>query len=188
MTRLIALPIAALFAGLHFLMASGASAQESRSTQDLSFFVGRWEGESTFLPAFTEGAEPHPETIQTTCASVLADTYIQCELALTNPQGQSRGVMILWNFNTISSEYEALLLDSKYPQEWTYSIKWDETEKAYVSLAATRTADGRPATERGIFRVSADRNTITGSELIRPDDRPTDPWTQTFEYVWRRVG
>ncbi len=140
-----------------------------------------------FLPAFSPGATPRHETMRVECRAVLAGAYIQCDLALTRADGRERGVMWLWNFNEVSGEYEGMSLASNYGQESTFQIRWDAVEEGYVGYLPTRTADGRAATERLIFRVSADRNSFQGHEVIRPNDNPDGSWVQTFEYVLRRT-
>jgi aldose sugar dehydrogenase len=162
-------------------------ALSNRSTRDLDFWIGRWEGEATFKPAFTPGATSRHETVQANCNSVLAGNYIQCDLTFTRADGRTRGVMWLWNFNNVSGEYEGMALASNYGQETTYQIRWDAHENAYIAYLPTRTADGRAATERLVFRPSADRTRVDGLEMIRPNDTPDAAWVQTFEYTLRRV-
>jgi len=167
--------------------AGPAAAQQARSTRDLGFFIGRWQGESSFLPAFTPGAVPRRETVRSQCEYVLAGAYIQCSVTLTNARARERGVMHLFNFNEVSGDYEGLTLASNYGQESGYALRWDEAEKAWIAHLPTTTADGRKATERIVYTVSEDGGTIRLRELIRPDDTPDGTWVQTYESVLRKV-
>ncbi len=164
-----------------------APAAAGRSTRDLSFWLGRWSGEATFLPAFTPGATPRRETAAYVCAEALGGNYIQCDASFTRADGRSRGVMSLWNFNEVAGEYQGMTLASNYGQATTFEVRWDAAENAYIGHVPTRTADNSPATERLIFRLSADRNTIQGLELIRPNEPPDAAWVQTFEYTLHRA-
>ncbi len=187
MPRHLTLTAAALL-GCSVLAAEAPTvAQPARSTRDLAFFVGQWEGESTFLPAFTPGATPRRETIRADCLEVLAGNYIQCTLTLSRADGRSRQVMILWNYNEVSGEYEGLTLASNYGQESSYAIRWDAPLGAYLAHLPTRTPDGRPATERLTYRASADGKEITGTEEVRSDGAADEPWVETFRFVWRRT-
>ena len=167
--------------------AGPAAAQQVRSTKDLGFFIGRWEGESSFLPAFTPGALPRPEAIRSQCDYVLAGAYIQCNLVLTNSRGRERGVMHLFNFNEVSGDYEGLTLASNFGEESSYILRWDGVEKGWVGHLPAMTADGRKATERLVYTVSQDGGTIRLRELIRPDDPPDGPWVQTYRSLLRKV-
>lgn len=80
-----------------------------------------------------------------------------------------------------------MTLASNYGQATTFEVRWDAAENAYIGHVPTRTADNSPATERLIFRLSADRNTIQGLELIRPNEPPDAAWVQTFEYTLHRA-
>lgn len=164
-----------------------APVPSNRATSDLGFWIGRWQGEASFLPAFTPGATARHETMRADCRSVLAGAYIQCELALTRADGRERGVMWLWNFNEVSGEYEGMSLASNYGQDSSFQIRWDAAEEGYVGYLPTRTADDRAATERLIFRVSSDHNSVVGLEQIRPNDDPDAAWVQTFAYTLRRA-
>jgi glucose/arabinose dehydrogenase len=165
---------------------SETPAVSGRSTRDLDFFLGRWEGKATFKPAFTPGAVPRDESVSATCVPVLSGNYIQCDLTFARTDGRERGVMWLWNFNEVSGEYECTTLASNYGQESTFQVHRDMADGAYVALVPARTADNRPATERLVYRVAADRGTIYGFEMIRPNDTPDAAWVQTFEYTLHR--
>lgn len=159
-----------------------------RSTRDLDFWIGRWEGDAVFEPAFQPDAKVRPEKFAAECRAVLSGNYIQCDGTFTRADGRARGVMWLWNYNEIAGAYEGMTLASNYGQETTFRIAWDENERAYIGMLPTRTADGRAATERLVFRPSSDRTTIEGLEMLRPDDTPEAAWITTFKYTWRRVG
>lgn len=165
---------------------SEAPAVSGRSTRDLDFFLGRWEGRATFKPAFAPGAVPRDESVRAACVPVLSGNYIQCDLTFALADGRERGVMWLWNFNDVSGEYECTTLASNYGQETTFQVRRDTGEDAYVAFVPTRTADDRPATERLVYRIAADRATIHGIEMIRPNDTPDAAWVQTFEYTLHR--
>ena len=136
------------------------------------FWIGRWEGEAVFTPAFQPNAKPRPEKLAAECRAVLSGNYIQCDGTFTRDDGRARGVMWLWNYNEVAGAYEGMTLASNYGQEIPFRIAWDETERAYVGTLPTRTADGRAATERLVFRPSSDRKVIGGLEMLRPDDTP----------------
>lgn len=159
----------------------------NRSTRDLDFWIGRWEGEAVFTPAFQPNAKPRPEKLAAECRAVLSGNYIQCDGIFTREDGRARGVMWLWNYNEVAGTYEGMTLASNYGEEIPFRIAWDETERAYVGTLPTRTADGRAATERLVFRPSPDRKVIEGLEMLRPDDTPEAAWITTFTYTWRRV-
>jgi hypothetical protein len=72
---------------------------------------------------------------------VLGGAYIQCNLALTGVAGRQRGVMLLWNFNEVTAEYEGLSLASNHGQESAFVLR-RQGEGAYVALLPARTADG----------------------------------------------
>lgn len=155
----------------------------TRATADFQFWLGSWAGESSFLPAFTEGATARRETMRADCRNVLAGAYIQCEVTLTRDNGRERGVMWLWNFNEVRGDYELTTLASNYGQGTTVAVRWDAAENAYIAYQPTRTADNRAATERLIFKLSPDGNQLRGLEQLRPNDAPDGGWVQTFEYT-----
>jgi hypothetical protein len=158
-----------------------------RSTRDLDFWIGRWQGEAVFTPAFRPNATLRQETITAECRPVLAGNYIQCDATYAREDGRSRGVMSMWNYNEVAGSYEGMTLSSNYGQETPFRVVWDDSERGYVGTLATRTADGRAATERLVFRPSEDRRSIEGVEMIRPDATPDAPWVTTFVYSWRRI-
>lgn len=166
---------------------SNAPAQTPRATGDLNFFLGHWEGEGAFLRPFDAGAAPIPETVRASCEYVLAEAYIQCATTWTRTNGRQRSVLMFWNFNDVSGAYEGLFLASNYGQEASYPIRWDEAEGAFVGETTTSMPDGRPATERAVYRVSADRRVLNVDEFVRPNDTPDAAWARTYAYVWRRA-
>lgn len=157
------------------------------STRDLDFWLGKWEGQAQFKPAFTQDAKEIDEAVKAYCNPVLAGNYIQCDVTFTRPDGRARGVMWLWNFNEVSGSYEGMTLASNYGQETPFQMRWDEAGNSYVALLPTRTADNRAATEKLVFEVSRDRRTVRGLELIRPNEGDNSDWVTTFEYTLRKL-
>ena len=158
-----------------------------RSTRDFDFWIGRWEGEAVFTPAFQGDAKARPESFAAECRAVLSGNYIQCDGTFTRADKRARGVMWLWNYNEIAGAYEGMTLASNYGQGTKFRLAWDEEELAYIAMVPTRTADGHAATERLVFRPSPDRTTLEGLEMLRRDDTPDSAWVTTFKYTWRRV-
>jgi Protein of unknown function (DUF1579) len=175
-----------LAASTLILVLACGTADPVKSTKDLEFFVGSWKGESSFLPAFTPGAERRDASFTAECRYVLFQSYIQCDIVFRRPNGRERGVMALWNFDGVSGQYRGTTLSSNYGAKSNYSIAWDDQERAYVGYLPTKTADGRDATERLVFRLSEDGKQLTGLEMIRPDGQPDSDWIKTFEYVWHK--
>jgi len=158
----------------------------ARATSDLNFWIGNWEGVSSFLPAFTPNAVARAETMRVACTHALSGAYIQCDVRLKREDGRERGVVWLWNFNEVRGQYELMTLASNYGQSSTVQLAWDPAERAYIGYQTVRTGDNRAATERLIFRPSADGAQIQGFEQIRPNDSISGGWVQTFEFTLRR--
>jgi glucose/arabinose dehydrogenase len=167
--------------------AGAAAAAPARSTRDLAALVGDWSGNAAFLPAFTPNSAARAEAARAQCRSVLTGNYIQCDIWFRQEDGRERGVMWLWNFNEISGEYELMTLASNYGQASSVQMRWDTAERAFVGLTPASTADGRPALERLVFRISDDGDTIHGFEMMRPNAHIDGAWVQTFEYVLHRA-
>ena len=86
--------------------------RESKSTEDLSFLVGKWEIVRIYSPDSDNERVLKGSLI---CEKSLDDQFIKCTYEIKRP-GKIRGLdEVYFNYNSIYNNYESLWLSSTWP-------------------------------------------------------------------------
>lgn len=88
------------------------SSNESKSTQDLSFLIGKWDIMRTYNPNKEQSRVLHGTLL---CEESLDGQFINCIYEIERP-GKVRGLdVVYFNYNSIYDKYESLWLSSTWP-------------------------------------------------------------------------
>ncbi len=170
---------------LRLVAASEAVISASHDLQLLAFLIGRWTGDSRFVPAF-QTARVVEETSEIDCAPALQATYIRCTVRFyRKSDGRLRIIEHYINQDPETPGFEVQSLTSNWPGRVSYSMEWSEAEKAWVAFLPTD-HDGQPATERIVEKPSPDGASMVHTEELRLQSTPDAPWTETFRWTWKR--
>lgn len=179
------LPLAA--AAIFALIAPAYAQDDGRSIRDLDFFIGDWEGRSTFLYPRDETREPAHEDVRASCSAILKETYIQCDTTWTRADGRIRTFRLHFNYNDRDDGYQTLFIYDNWPRNVSYLLQYDDAEGAYVGRTTFETGEGVAGEERVVWRVSDDGREIRSEEFTRLETDTNDELLKSFEFVWRKV-
>lgn len=153
----------------------------------ISLLAGNWEGTATAYFEREEEREPRFEEVSVNCETVLKDTYAKCYSVWTTPQGISRELLIFWNYDVRSENYEILFLYDNWPGKVNYKLDFDEEKKLLNGYDTFTASGGVAAEEKVTWQISQDGNEIRSTEYNHYETDPDDYWAKSFEFVWRRV-
>jgi len=162
------------------------SAESSPSIADFDFFIGEWEGRSTFLFPRDEGRDPAHEDVTAVCKYILRETYIQCDTAWTRADGRTRAFRIHFNYNDDEGAYQTLFIYDNWLGISNYALNYSADADEYVGFTDFENNDGVMIDERIVWSVSSDQNEVRSAEYHHAPSDPEGAWVQTFEFVWRR--
>jgi hypothetical protein len=156
------------------------------SAADWEFLVGRWSGRAIFFRPREPARGPAFEDVTATCARVLKDQFVRCDTRwVRTDTGAAREIAIHFRWDAASKTHEILhLYDGPWaPGRETYV--YDAGRRAFVAFADTEEG-GAIGVERIEWRLSADRATLTGTEMSQLSSEAAGGWLKTFEFTWRR--
>ena len=152
----------------------------------LNVFVGEWEGSATAFYPRIEGKENREETIYVTCRKVLKGTYIECNSIYKQTNGNSRELLVYWNYDAKADSFQILYLYDNWPGKVNYPLYFDTTERLFTGYDTFTVHGSIPAEERVETYISEDGNEIRHTEYNHYQTDPEDYWVKSFESVWKR--
>ncbi len=171
---------------LRLVAASDPAISTDSPLAPLAWLVGSWTGESRITQPFAASPRISDEASRIDCQPALKATYIRCQAHFYRKR-DSRLRIVEHNIKKAPDKagFDYLLFDSNWPGNARYTLDWNEGEQAWIATLPTD-HDGKPATERIVKRLSADRKSLLHTESIRLDTTPDAPWTETFRWTWTR--
>ncbi len=153
----------------------------------LDVFVGEWEGTATAFFEREPERENRIEEISMVCKKILKGNYIRCESKWTNTKnGRVRDLVIYWNYDRRSDNYDILFLYDNWPGKVNYKLEYDK-EATKLTGGDTFTASGNiPAEEKVEWVFSDNGNEIISREFNHYETDPDDYWAKSFEFVLER--
>ena len=173
--------------GLASVPFSSNAAPPDSGTAHLQF-VGSWEGTSTLYRPRDTTRDIRVETVRAVCDSILKGTYVRCQSRWTREDGRYRDLNIYWNYNALDSLYDILFLYDDWPGKVNYPLTYDAENREFTGVDTFTTPKGVAARERVSWTISADGNTIVGTEHNHFATDPPDYWPMSFKFIWHRVA
>ncbi len=158
--------------------------QESKSTKDLSFLIGKWNVVRVYGPN-TE----NKRTLQGSlvCKESMDGKFINCRYEVERP-GRIRGLdEVFFNYNSIHDQYESLWLSSTWPIKVLMSGNLTREGGATILSTEANFKIENEITEfvKGKLVLDAEGNSFTRNTHIRTSE--TDDWYHHMVETAQRI-
>lgn len=160
-----------------FLMAQPSD--ESKSTKDLSFLIGKWDVVRTYSPNTDEQRVLEGTLV---CNKALDNEFINCRYEIKRP-GKIRGIdEVFFNYNSIYDLYESLWLSSTWPIKVLMQGALQNNEDSIILKTSAEFQIENNITEYVKGELMIDKSESNLSSFTRKTFIRTSDWE---EGIWR---
>lgn len=153
----------------------------------IQVFQGQWEGEATaYFPR--DAQKPNRiESIKAEGKIILKNSYVELYSTWTQPNGEFRELLTLWNYHIKKDSFQILYLYDNWPGRVDYPLGFDSLTLTFNGYDTFIANGGIAAEEKVEWIISEDGKEIRSTEYNHLYTDPKDYWPKTFEFILRRI-
>ena len=182
-----AILVTILIANVSFADDESEKAKEKEMLKVLDLFVGEWKGKATAYYERDKDREPRIETVKINATKILKNTYVKMESVWTTPDGNTRELLVFFNYNRRTDKFDILFLYDNWPGKVNYPVEYNPDTRMFSGYDTFTASGGVAAEEKVTWEISEDGNEIRSVEYNHYETDPKDYWAKSFEYVLKKI-